>query len=339
MKFHHRTVSLIRALYEDQQAAVRLENGTTEWFSVTKGVRQGCILSPHLFSLYTEGIMREVEHDPRSTVYAEPTIQGLPIRDLRYADDTALLSTTPKGLENLIKSVKEHSEVKGLNLNIKKTKIMDTDKCKEAAIIEIDGEEIERVRSFEYLGAKIEANGKTTPEIRRRLAMATSKLKKMTNIWKGQCIETKIRVLKSTVFPTATYGCEAWSINKTDMKKITAFEMKCYRKIMRVPWIEKTTNKEIMKRIGVEEPILLQNIKKLKLNYFGHIKRHESLERHIMEAKVDGKRGRGRPMRRWEQDIQEWLEMTITQAGRLATNRVMFRKKVWEATSWKGSAD
>ena len=339
MNFHHKTVNLIRSLYEEQQAAVRLEIGTTEWFPVTKGVRQGCILSPHLFSLYTEGIMREVEHDPRNKLYAEPTIQDLPIRDLRYADDTALLSTTPTGLESLIKSVKEHSEQKGLNLNIKKTKIMDTDKCKEEAIIKINGEEIERVGSFEYLGAKIEANGKTTPKIRRRLAMATSKLKKMTNIWKGQCIETKIRVLKSTVFPTATYGCETWSINKTDAKKITAFEMKCYRKILSIQWTERITNKEVLTKIGIGRPILLQNVKKLKLGYFGHIKRHETLEKHILEAKVEGKRGRGRPTRRWEQDIQEWLDMTITEAGRLATDRLKFRKKIWEATSWKGSAD
>ena len=339
MNFHHKTVNLIRSLYEEQQAAVRLEIGTTEWFPVTKGVRQGCILSPHLFSLYTEGIMREVEHDPRNKLYAEPTIQGLPIRDLRYADDTALLSATPTGLESLIKSVKEHSEQKGLNLNIKKTKIMDTDKCKEEAIIKINGEEIERVGSFEYLGAKIEANGKTTPEIRRRLAMATSKLKKMTNIWKGQCIETKIRVLKSTVFPTATYGCETWSINKTDAKKITAFEMKCYRKLLSIQWTERITNKEVLTKIGIGRPILLQNVKKLKLGYFGHIKRHETLEKHILEAKVEGKRGRGRPTRRWEQDIQEWLDMTIIEAGRLATDRLKFRKKIREATSWKGSAD
>ena len=109
---------------------------------------------------------------------------------------------------------------------------------REEADINIDREEIERVSSFEYLGVRIQANRKTTPEIRRRLAMATTKLNKMANVWKGQCVDVKIRVLKSTVFPTATYGCEAWTINKTNGKLITDFEMKCYRKILRIPWTD-----------------------------------------------------------------------------------------------------
>ena len=155
-------------------------------------------------------------------------MQDLSIRGLRYADDTALLATTT-GLENPIKSVKEHSEQKGLFLNVKKTKIMSTDRCREEVVINIDREEKERVSSFEYQGARIQANGKTTPEIRRRLAMAKAKLNKMANVWKGLCVDTIIRVLKSTVFPTATYGCEAWTINQTDGKLITAFEMECYR--------------------------------------------------------------------------------------------------------------
>ena len=196
-------ISLIKSLYEDQQSAVQLENGTTEWLPVIKGVRHGCIISPHLFSLYTEGIMRKVEYDPRSREYDEPRMQGLSIRDLKYADDTALFSTTIAGLENLIKPVKEHSEQKELFLNVKKTKIISTDRCKKEADINIDREEIERVISFEYLGARIQVNGKTTPSIRRRLAMATAKLNKMANVWKGQCVDA-FRVLKSTVFPMAT---------------------------------------------------------------------------------------------------------------------------------------
>ncbi|GFN92150.1 endonuclease-reverse transcriptase [Plakobranchus ocellatus] len=109
-------------------------------------------------------------------------------------------------------------------INIKRLVMCYIDKCKKEARIQIEGEEIERVNSFEYLGARIEANGKTTPEIRRRLAMATAKLRKMEKIWKGQDVHTKVRILKSIIFPTATYGCEAWTINKTDSKRITAFE-------------------------------------------------------------------------------------------------------------------
>ena len=127
--------------------------------------------------------------------------------------------------------------------------------------------------------------------------MATAKLNKMANVWKGQCVDTKIRVLKSTVFPTATYGCEAWTINKTDGKLITltAFEMKCYRKILRIPWTDKVTNEKVLEKVKMKSTTLLlpllQEIRKLKVGYFGHIKRHVSLEKHILE-KSGSKGGR-----------------------------------------------
>ena len=123
------------------------------------------------------------------------------------------------------------------------------------------------------------------------------------------------------------------TINNTDAKRITSFEMKCYRKILRIFWMEKVTNKEVLSRLDMKTTMLLQKAKTLKLKYFGHIKRHETLERHILEARIDGRRGRGRPTRRWEQDINDWMDMTTTQAGRLAEDRILFRQKVQEATS------
>ena len=157
--------------------------------------------------------------------------------------------------------------------------------------------------------------------------MATSKLKKMASIWKGHSIDTKVRILKCIVFPTATYGCEAWAINNTDSKKIISFEMNSYRKILRILWTQKVSNEEVLLRIGIVSPSLLQNVNKLKLSYFGHIKRHDSPEKRILEAKVAGRRGRGRPSRRWEQDIQEWMGTTITQAGKMAEDRTIFLQK------------
>jgi len=105
---------------------------------------------------------------------------------------------------------------------------------------------------------------------------------------------------------------------------------------LRISWTEKIKKEEVISRIGMKTPTLLQTVKKLKLRYFGHIKRHETLEKHILEASTQGRRGRGRPTRRWEQDIQEWLGTTTTQAGRLAEDREMFRRKVREATSVNG---
>ena len=206
--YNNNIVKLIVNLYAGQQAAVRLECGMSDWFSVSKCVRQGCILSPHLFSLYTEGIMREVEQDPRNDLYNEPNIQGLKLRDLRYADHTALLSTTTEGLHQLIHSVKEHSENKGLFLNIKKTKIVDTDRCKKTSDITVDGETVECLENFEYLGSEIEGIGKCSNEIKRRTAMAAGQLKKMEKIWKGQDKQTKLKIVRVCIFPTAMYGCE-----------------------------------------------------------------------------------------------------------------------------------
>ena len=99
--------------------------------------------------------------------------------------------------------------------------------------------------------------------------------------------------------------------------------------------MEKVTNKEVLSRLDMKTTMLLQKAKTLKLKYFGHIKRHETHERHILEARIDGRIGRGRPTRRWEKDINDWMDMTttVTQAGRLAEDRILFRQKVQEATS------
>ena len=103
--------------------------------------------------------------------------------------------------------------------------------------------------------------------------------------------KTKLRVLETVVFLTALYGCEAWTIKNTDAKRTTSFEMKCYRKILRISWMEKLTNKEVLSRLDMKTTMLLQNVKTLKLKYCRHIKRHETLERHILEARIDGRRG------------------------------------------------
>ena len=122
---------------------------------------------------------------------------------------------------------------------------------------------------------------------------AFSKLNTMAPLWKSQSTELKWRTLKACIFPVAIYGCGAWTISKTDEKKITSFEMKCYRKILRISWTERKTNASVLEQLGVKAPQLLNLIKKQKLSYFGHIKRHNTLEKLFLEGTCEGRRGRG----------------------------------------------
>ena len=333
MNFHPKVISLLKSLYHEQQASVRLEKSDTEPFVVEKGVRQGCILSPNLFSIYTESIMRKVEEDHRSGMYDEVNIQGRKIRDLRYADDTALLSRTVHGLESLVESVKEHSEEKDLLLNVKKTKVMDTDKCKTKTKITVDGQVLENVNHFEYLGARIENDGRTKGEISRRIAIASQKLGNLKKMWESQSNKTKLDLLRACIFPVVLYGCEAWAPLQTDLDRLRAFEMKCYRKVLKIVWSERITNEEVRNRLQIKDSYLIYQYKKLKLSYFGHIERHDTLEKTILEGKLEGRRRRGKPRRGWTDDIQKWLGMSTTHAGNLAQDRDQYRRCSQAATS------
>ena len=205
MNCHYKITNLIINLYREQLAAVRLESGLTDSFQVKRSVRQGCILSPPIFSMYTETIMRKVEADGELTSFNAVKIHGMEVKELRYADDTVLFAQTPEGLRRLLQSVKTHSESSGLYINAKKTKIMDLDKSP-TTTIDVNGEQLENVNNFVYLGSSIDADGKSSPDIRRRIAVAISKLNTMAPLWKAQSTEIKWRTLKACIFSC----CNLW---------------------------------------------------------------------------------------------------------------------------------
>ena len=239
----------------------------------------------------------------------------------------------------MIRAVKTHSENQNLFLNAKKTKIMRTDKTTRATNIIIGNDVIEEVPDFDYLGSLITNNGDGIKEVKRRLGMATKKLTKMKRLWKGTDENTKLKFLKALIFPVATYGSETWCLNKQAEQKVNAFQMKSFRKILRIPWTEKRTNVSILQQLGnIDENWLLNTVLQRKMKFFGHVKRHESLERMIYEGIIEGKRGRGRPRRRWSQDITDRLETTVSEAGRRAQDRDAFRRAVADATCRRASA-
>ena len=209
-------ICLLKNLYANQEATVRTEHGLTEWFKIEKGVRQGCILSPYLFNLYPEHIMRNVGLEETDVGIK---IAGRKISNLRYADDTTVMAENEEDLKNLLIKVKEKSAKAGLLLNIKKTKIMSTGNINGICI---DGEEIEAVTEFIFLGSKINMDGDCTHEIKRRFLLGRKTMANLDNILKSRDITlpTKVRIVKAMVFPVVAYGSESWTIKKLTDEKL-----------------------------------------------------------------------------------------------------------------------
>ena len=192
---------------------VRTRHGTTDWFQIGKGVRQGCILSPCLFNLHAEYIIRNAGLDEAQ---AGIKIARRNINNLRYADDkTTLRAESEEELKSLLMKVKEESEKAGLKLNIPKTKIMAS-----GPIIswEIDGEIMEIVTDFILGGSKITADCDCSHEIKRRLLLERKAITNLDSILKSRDITlpTKVHLVKAMVFPLVMYGCESWTIKKAE---------------------------------------------------------------------------------------------------------------------------
>ena len=196
-------------------------------------------------------------------------IAGRNINNLRYADDITLMAKSEEELKSLLMKVKEESEKVGLKLNIQKTKIMAPDPI---TSWQIDGETVETVAELIFLGSKITADSDCSHEIKRRLLLGRKVMTNLDSILKSKDITlpTKVRLVKAMVFPVVMYGCESWTIMKAECQRIDAFELWCWRRLLRVSWTARRSKQSILKEIrpGCSlEGLML----KLKLQYFGHL--------------------------------------------------------------------
>ena len=212
MRISDHLTCLLRHLYAGQEATVRTGHGTTDWFQIGKGVCQVCILSLCLFNLYAEYSMRNAGLEEAQ---AAIKIARRNINNLRYADDTTLMTETEEELKSLLRKVKEESEKVGLKLNIQKTKIMASGPI---TSWEIDGETVETVSDFIFLGSKIPADGDCSHEIKRRLLLGRKVMTNLDSIFKSRdlTLPTKVRLVKAMVFPVVMYGCESWTVKKAE---------------------------------------------------------------------------------------------------------------------------
>ena len=196
-------------------------------------------------------------------------IAGRNINNLRYVDDTTLMAESEEELKSFLMKVKEESEKVGLKLNIQKNKIMAPGPN---TSWEIDGETVETVVDLIFFGSKVTADGDCSHEIKRCLLFGRKVMTNLDSIFKSRDITlpTKVHLVKAMVFPVVMYECESWTVKKAERQRIDAFELWCWRRLLRVPWTARRSNQSILKELSPGcslEGMML----KLNLQYFGHL--------------------------------------------------------------------
>ena len=217
----------------------------------------------------------------------------------------------------------------GIKINIKKTETLVAAKQEPPprCNITINNTPIQQREKFTYLGCIITEDGRSTQEIERRIAISKNAFSKMKNLLCNSRLNlaTRIRTLKAYIWATLLYGSETWTLNKNLKRKLEATEMWFYRRMLRISWVDRITNVEVLRRMNTQR-LLLANIRKRQLNFLGHILRAEKIEHLCITGRIEGRRGRGRQRIKFLDSICEEAQITRNALIQMARDRLRWRE-------------
>ena len=284
-------IRIMARLYWEQKAVVRVGDEVSEWINIERGVRQGCVLSPDLFSLYTQMAMDELDECDGIK------IGGKNINNIRYADDMVMIADTEEKLQNLVDKLLVECRRMGLRMNKQKTEVMGVTKRSERLLvsINIDGTVLKQVDTFRYLGSLVCEDGRCDAEIKARIGMAKSNFGNMRKLLTNLSLDIKLRMrlLRCYIWSGLMYGCESWNISSVMQKRLEATEMWFIRRMLRIPWTARRTNDEVMQMADTSRK-LITTIRQRQLRYLGHVLRGSNLEKDCLMGTIEGTRARGR---------------------------------------------
>lgn len=298
-------IRLIRELYNGASCRVSLNKKLSENIIITQGVRQGCTLSPLLFNVILDVIMRSVTESKRGITWG---LQGK-LDDLDFADDICLLSHTHAEMADKLDLLSDLAGKTGLKINIAKTKVLRIN-TENVCPFQIGGTVLEDVDSFNYLGSIIAKDGGSSMDIKNRIMKAKQAYGQLKNVWKSSyiSIRTKLRLFATNVQSVLMYGCETWNMKQKDVQAIQVFINRCLRRILKIFWPNIISNQQLWERAKTS-PVHLQ-IRQKKWGWLGHILRRPptDITRQAIDWNPQGSRRPGRPSKTWRRQTDNEIK-------------------------------
>ena len=324
-------VRVIAGVYEGFECAVIDGSKTSDWFKIKSGVKQGCVMSGFLFLLALDWIMKRTTADKRRGIRWNFTTV---LEDLEFADDIALLSSRLNDLHEKTGRLTEEAARVGLKLSARKCKTLRTEYASNRERIAVNGEEVEDVGEFPYLGATVDKEGGGSRDIRNRLQKARGVFQRLGKVWAARGIGrgTKIRLFQTLVRPVLLDGCETWKITKADERRLNSFQCQCLRRILRIRWQQRISNNRVVEMAEINNRSC--EIRRRRWNWLGHILRRED-ENDCFTAlgwTPEGRRARGRPRTTWRRTVEKerdkagWKSWNVAKAA--AQNTEYWAKSV-----------